>query len=145
MHPSCCMHASCVDVNGKGLLITGPSGSGKSTLALQMMALGAVLVADDKVNVARQNDMLIATAPTVLSGVIEARGVGLLEADTVSESRIVATVDLSELETERLPHQLVDKILGLQIRKLNRVDGPHFAPALLQFLKNGARDADTAV
>ena len=43
------VHATCVAVNGKGVLIVGASGSGKSTLALQMLAMGAELVADDQV------------------------------------------------------------------------------------------------
>jgi len=43
------IHASCVAVDGKGLLITGASGSGKSALALQLMAFGAHLIADDRV------------------------------------------------------------------------------------------------
>ena len=41
------MHATTVALRGRGLLILGPSGSGKSTLALQLMAVGARLVADD--------------------------------------------------------------------------------------------------
>ena len=34
--------------DGRGLLILGPSGAGKSALALQLIALGARLVADDR-------------------------------------------------------------------------------------------------
>ena len=35
------LHASCVAVAGRGLLIAGASGSGKSALALDLMAFGA--------------------------------------------------------------------------------------------------------
>ena len=35
------VHASCVAVDGKGLLILGPSGAGKSALALALIAMGA--------------------------------------------------------------------------------------------------------
>jgi len=42
-------HASCVDFDGKGVLILGASGSGKSSLALACMSLGARLVGDDYV------------------------------------------------------------------------------------------------
>ena len=45
---ACVMHASCVSYENHAVLILGPSGIGKSSLALQLMALGAVLVADDK-------------------------------------------------------------------------------------------------
>ena len=40
------LHASCVAVAGRAVLITGPSGSGKSSLALTLLAHGAALVAD---------------------------------------------------------------------------------------------------
>ncbi len=48
------LHASAVAVDGRGCLITGASASGKSTLALEMIALGAELVADDRVDVRRR-------------------------------------------------------------------------------------------
>ena len=48
------LHATCVAVDGRGLLILGPSGSGKSALALQLIALGAQLVADDRTRVSRR-------------------------------------------------------------------------------------------
>jgi HPr kinase/phosphorylase len=41
------LHASAVSLDGNGVLICGASGTGKSTLALQLMALGAELIADD--------------------------------------------------------------------------------------------------
>ena len=64
-------------VAGRGLLILGPSGAGKSALALQIMALGGQLVADDRVELTRQGDEVIARCPAPLRGLIEARGLGL--------------------------------------------------------------------
>ncbi|UWR50965.1 HPr kinase/phosphatase C-terminal domain-containing protein [Phaeobacter inhibens] len=136
------MHASCVDVAGNGLLITGGSGSGKSTLALQLMAFGAALVSDDKVIVAVNDQGLEASAPEALHGMIEARGVGLLRASACSRSRLTAVVDLEQLETDRLPPQLETMILNQPIRLLRRVDGPQFAPALIQLLKYGSVNPD---
>ena len=55
--PGAVLHGSCValaappGVLPRGVLILGPSGAGKSTLALRLMALGATLVADDRVEV----------------------------------------------------------------------------------------------
>ena len=41
------LHASTVAIAGRGLLILGASGAGKSALALSLIALGAMLVADE--------------------------------------------------------------------------------------------------
>ena len=43
------VHGTCVDLDGRGILLRGPSGSGKSDLALRLIDSGARLVADDQV------------------------------------------------------------------------------------------------
>ena len=48
--PGIILHASCVALAGRGLLIRGAPGSGKSTLALTLMGLGADLVGDDRID-----------------------------------------------------------------------------------------------
>ena len=53
------LHASAVAIEGRAVLITGPSGSGKSGLALDIIALGARLVADDGVILRREGERLI--------------------------------------------------------------------------------------
>ena len=50
------MHATCVDVNGSGVLIIGRPGSGKSSIAINLLALGATLVADDQCELVRKNN-----------------------------------------------------------------------------------------
>ena len=65
------MHATTVALRGRGLLILGPSGSGKSTLALQLMAVGARLVADDRTDLTAQGDDVVASCPAALVGTIE--------------------------------------------------------------------------
>ena len=50
------MHATCVDVNGSGVLIVGHSGSGKSSLAINLLALGSKLVADDQCEIVKNNN-----------------------------------------------------------------------------------------
>jgi len=94
------LHASCVALQDKGLLILGPSGSGKSALALQLMALGAVLVADDYTDLVRCDDRVIARCPAALRGLIEARGIGILRADTVAQAPPNQRTQQSQLEKE---------------------------------------------
>ena len=81
------IHGSCVAVAGRGLLILGPSGAGKSALALQIMALGGQLVADDRVELTRQGDEVIARCPVALRGLIEAHAA---ETGSVHAARILA-------------------------------------------------------
>ena len=82
--PGLIVHGSAVSVEGRGCLITGASGSGKSTLALEMIAAGAVLVADDQTRINESPDGLMMTAPPSIAGRIEARGVGVLKLNTTT-------------------------------------------------------------
>lgn len=132
-------HASCVAIQGRGLLILGSSGTGKSALALQLMAYGAELVADDRTILKRQNGELIAYCPAAIAGVIEARGIGLLRATATGPVPLAGAVDLGRIETARLPEPRVFEALGCAIPLLYRVEAAHFAPALFQFLKTGLR------
>lgn len=131
------VHASAVALSGRGLLIVGPSGSGKSTLALALMALDAVLVADDRTDLRREGRRLIASAPLPLRGLIEARGVGILRAETISESPIDLVVDLGAVEDARMPLLRETVMLGLA---LPLVLGPldhHLHYKLRQYLLGG--------
>lgn len=141
-HESLILHASCVALEGRGLLITGASGRGKSALALQLMAYGAQLVADDRVLVQLLDGQLIARAPEPIRGLIEARCMGLLHAQIRSPVPVAALVDLEQAETDRLPRRQTASLLGQALPLVKRVDAPHFAPALMQFLRCGALDPD---
>jgi HPr kinase/phosphorylase len=136
------LHASCVALDGRGVLICGASGGGKSTLALELMSRGAALVADDRTEVSRRQTQLFARAPAAISGLIEARGVGLLKAAAVAEVQLHLIVDMDELETQRLPRHVTRQMLGVTLPLLKRVDARHFPAALIQYLKGGAIDPD---
>lgn len=134
------VHASCISWQGKGALIRGTSGCGKSTLALQMLAYGCDLVADDRVILRANADKIWAYAPQAISGLIEARGVGLLNAAVVETAPVTVVVDLGEPEPQRLPEPRKIVLLGQSVPLLRARPEPHFAAALLQFLKAGRRD-----
>lgn len=134
------LHATCVSVDGKGLLATGPSGSGKSSLALALMALGARLVSDDRTILTLRDGHLWATCPPILRGMIEARGLGLLNATPEDGVRVVLAVDMSVSETERLPPHRNVSYLGRTVALVQAQQTPHFPAALLHYLKEGRRD-----
>jgi serine kinase of HPr protein (carbohydrate metabolism regulator) len=101
------LHASCVRIGGCGVLLCGGSGSGKSDLALRMIHSGASLVADDRVDLSRDGDALLARCPAALAGLIEVRGVGILRVPAIPEAALGLAVDLvpgAELERMPLPN-----------------------------------------
>lgn len=129
------LHASCVALGPSGLLITGASGSGKSGLALMLMAYGARLVADDATLVRAEKDGLWAGCPASIRGRIEARGIGILAAESQARTRLVAAVDLDRTETERLPPERSVTISGHNLPLILNGPGLPFAAALIQYLK----------
>ena len=136
------LHATTVALSGRGLIILGASGSGKSALALQLMALGALLVADDRTQITREGDGLIARPPPQIAGMIEARGIGLLQADNLDAASLHLAVDLDKREAERLPHPHLWTCLGLTLPCLHNPEAAHFPAALVQYLRGeGIHDA----
>ena len=137
MAPSETIHASCVAVDGRGVLILGGAGAGKSSLALQLMAYGAVLVADDRTTLTAREGTLWATCPPTIRGVIEARGVGLLHATTLPKVAVDLVVDLNQPEVKRLPDPCETTILDISLPLQRYADTPAFAAAILQRVKQG--------
>lgn len=94
------VHASCVLLRDRGVLIAGDSGSGKTTLALALvshcaaMGLFARLVADDRTLLRRNSGSLIGRAPLSISGLAEAHGLGPRPVPTASEAVIDLAVEL---------------------------------------------------
>ena len=134
------LHATAVAWAGRGLLVCGPSGAGKSTLALELMAWGCALVADDRVELRAEGGRLLARAPAAIRGLIEARGLGLLRAETVPEAALAAVLDLGEAEPARLPPWRERILLGVALPCLHKPASGPIAAALLQYLKAGRSD-----
>lgn len=98
------VHATCIAIGGRGLLLLGHSGTGKSDLALRLIDRGARLVSDDYTLVATEDGRLTGRAPPAIAGKIEVRGVGLVTIEPVQDVPICLLVDLDRLP-ERLPER----------------------------------------
>lgn len=137
------LHATAVALRDRAVLITGASGSGKSALALEMMARGAMLVADDRVILSTTGATVMLDCPEPLRGMIEARGVGLLHAEYRSPVALALAVDMDQTETDRLPPHRGITYLSQTFPLLHNVASRHFPSAVLQYLRSNGR-ADTA-
>jgi HPr kinase/phosphorylase len=131
------VHGSAVALGPRGALIIGPSGTGKSALALTLMAYGATLVADDRVEVVDRDGLPWLSCPRGITGLIEARHIGLLRAEAAAGAWLTLVVDLAHVETDRLPPARTAHVLGDPFPLLHKVETAHFAPGILQFLKSG--------
>ena len=131
------LHASCVAFGHNGVLITGKSGSGKSSLALELIALGGVLVADDRTIITAQNDRLTATCPAPISGQIEVRKIGILATETQPSATIRLVVDLDQSEPDRLPPHRKITISGIELDCIFGKDTLNLAIATKLYLIGG--------
>lgn len=131
------LHATSVSLHRRAALILGPSGSGKSALALNMMALGAGLIADDRTQVFLKDAHPHASCPSSINGRIEARGIGILAAEPSPPAPIILAVDMGHEETERIPPKRHISLLNCQIPLLHKPVISHFPAALIHYLKCG--------
>lgn len=109
------IHASCVSVAGRGLLLLGPSGSGKSDLALRLIDRGAILVSDDQTLVKLAEGQLLASPPETIQGKVEVRGLGILAMQWERDVPVALAIELGRV-VERFPlHPQSLDLLGLNV------------------------------
>lgn len=77
--PETRIHGVLLDVSGIGVLIIGESGIGKSETALELIKRGHRLVADDAVDIKEVEGILHGEAPFITSGMMEVRGMGIID------------------------------------------------------------------
>ncbi len=74
------IHGTMVEIDGVGILLLGDSGIGKSEAALELISRGHKLIADDAVMIRNEGEAgLRASACPVTSGVLEIRGLGIID------------------------------------------------------------------
>lgn len=101
----------------RGALIEGASGAGKSDLALRALDQGFRLVADDRVLTFAAGGRLYGRAPDTLAGLIEVRGLGVVDTAAVAFAEValvVRCVDAPEA-VERLPEPRFESMMGVDV------------------------------
>lgn len=116
------LHATCIAIDGRGVLLRGASGAGKSDLALRLIDQGADLVADDQVDLFDVDGVLRAAAPAAIAGRMEVRGIGVVPMPCLPNAEIVLLVDL-------VPPDAVERMPEPSVCRLGRFDVPALALA----------------
>ena len=112
------LHASCVAIGDRAVLIEGRSGTGKSDLALRLIDRGAVLVSDDYTVLTRREGALTASPPANIAGKMEVRGVGLIEVGYAQDVP-VALVVVADNDPVRMPEaEALRAIAGVMLPEL---------------------------
>jgi len=139
------IHATCISIAGMGVLLRAPASGGKSDLALRMIdqpgrGLGkdlmeTSLIADDRVAIWRNGERLMAACPKTLSGLLEVRGLGIVQLACSSEVELGLTVDLvADVEVERMPDLSANtfSLWGLTVPKISIAPFEASAPAKIR-------------
>lgn len=112
--PTQLVHGCMVDVQGMGVLIQGDSGSGKSESVIGLLQRGASLVADDAVRLRLIEDReIVASAPEMTRGMIEIRGLGILN--------VPALFGVGALRLSKRLDLIVNLVHGQKTEDLERV------------------------
>ncbi len=118
------IHATCVVIRDKAVLLSGASDSGKSDLALRLIDRGAVLISDDYTELKREEVSLIASAPKTIAGKLEVRGIGIVDMPYQKQAPVALLIALDQ-PVIRFP-------LDQKTRILAGVSIPEFAVAALE-------------
>jgi HPr kinase/phosphorylase len=127
-------------------MILGASGRGKSALALQLIALGAALISDDRTEITLTPDGLRACCPSpAIKGMIEARGFGLLHMPAQDSARLLLALDLDQTEPDRLPHPRHITLMGAALPLAATPRGNHLCAAIWCHLGGATRDLGESI
>ncbi len=118
------IHATAVSIGGHGVIICGPSGRGKSDLALRLIDRGAVLISDDRVVIEervvigeRGGHPVLQPAGNI-AGLIEVRGIGILEMDYTHDVPLKLQVNLADTTERFVENIAVADVAGYPVHSI---------------------------
>jgi HPr kinase/phosphorylase len=141
------VHASAVLVGRRAVLIRGPSGAGKSELALELIETArtgslpfARLVGDDRVHLEVAHGRLLVRPAEALAGLLEVRGLGLMQLHHEPSAVVGLVVDLAATDAQRLPEATSRRteIQGVGLSRLAVASGAPALHAVLAFINSSA-------
>ncbi len=134
------IHATCVSLDGQGVLLMGRSGCGKSDVALRLIDRGALLVADDQVILSEKEGRLYASCPETTKGFIEARYVGILRLPYEDAVPVALCIDFDKenQNLERLPKSFCYSFLDCAVSGLRLPSCEASTPAKIRLALQGS-------
>ena len=114
------VHGELLIIYGTGVMICGESGMGKSEIALELIKRGHQLVADDRVDCYRIHNHLVGKSPQLLEGMLELRGVGVINIARMYGVGAVAhkaNVDI-QITLEEFDPRANDDRVGIEEKKM---------------------------
>jgi len=109
-------HGVYLDIFGLGVLVTGASGIGKSEIGLELISRGHRLVADDMVELSRQDkEVIVGRSPENLRYHMEIRGLGILNIRDLYGAAAITDAKRLRMVVELVPWDQVaveDRVLG---------------------------------
>lgn len=119
------LHATTLQLQGRGVMIMGRSGAGKTETALTLIERArlrgeeASLVADDRTLLHVEEGRLVASVPAALAGGVEIRGAGLFAVPYVERTLLDLVVMLvAREEAERYPGGEPWRFEGVEVPRL---------------------------
>ncbi len=121
------LHGVFLEVLGMGVLLTGDAGIGKSELALELITRGSRLIADDAPQFCRiAPEIISGTCPSLLLGMLEVRGLGVLDIqamfgdNAIKTNKYLRLIVCLQTRREHPPQRLVTQqatreVLGTRI------------------------------
>ena len=129
--PSTSVHASLVEIYSMGVMILGQSGIGKSETTLELIKKGHRLIADDRIDITYVRDELFGEAPELLSGMMEVRGIGIIDVkkmfginSLIKRKKISYAINLIPFEADKPIERIGNdvqyyNILGVNVPLIN--------------------------
>jgi len=110
--------ATAVAIGNRALMIEGASGAGKSSLALALIDRGAVLIGDDSLMLAASQGILAARPHPNTRGLLEVRGLGLLNFPVCDGAPVALVLRLEANAPRYIEAAGSAELLGIQLPML---------------------------
>ena len=130
-------HATAIALQDRVAMFLGASGAGKSALALELVALGAGLIGDDRVLIRDSADGPLAAPTPMTLAAIEARGIGLIAAPLCPPAPLALVIDLTRADADRLPSRRDALIYRRTVPLIRPPRTPTLAAAVMLLLTHG--------